>query len=75
MIQSPVKRAVLVDLLINGDNTPKNIADNTGKHRTTVNERLQDLEDDGFVENKGSGVYALTLEGIAAARAVRRLED
>jgi DNA-binding IclR family transcriptional regulator len=75
MLQSPVKRAVLVDLLLHGDNTPANISQNTGKHRSNVNTRLQELESNGYVENKGGGVYALTLEGISAARAIRRLED
>lgn len=74
MLQSPVKRAIVVDLLVNGDNTPANIAENTGKHRVSVSERLSDLESEGLVENKGRGVYTLTLDGISVARAVRRLE-
>lgn len=65
---SEVDRAALVDLLLNGDNVPSNIAENTGHHPKSVSKRLGILEDDGLVENKGSGVYSLTLEGISVAR-------
>lgn len=68
---SPVARDALVDLLIHGDNVPSNIAANTDRHPKSVSKRLSDLEDDGLVENKGSGVYALTLEGIAIARRLK----
>lgn len=67
-----VSRDALADLLIHGDNTPKNIADNTGRHRKNISERLIDLEEEGFVINKGGGVYTLTQEGLVMARAVVR---
>lgn len=69
---APVAREVLVDLLLNGDNTPKNIAESIGRHRKNVSERLVSMEEEGLVEAKGGGVYTLTVEGVAMARAVRR---
>jgi len=75
MWQSPVARAVLVDLLLNGDNTPKNLADNTGKHQKSISNKMADLEEEGLVLNKGGGVYTLTIEGMQAARAIRRAQD
>ena len=75
MLQSPDARAILVDLLLNGDNAPSNIAENTDYHSKSVQKRLKELEKDGFIENKGSGVYTLTLEGIATARTIRQVSD
>lgn len=62
----------LVDLLVNGDDTPKNIAERTQRHRKSVAEKLTDLEDDGFVENKGGGVRKLTTDGVRMAQALYR---
>lgn len=65
---SRVAIATLVSLLENGDNTPKNIAEITGSHRTSVQRTLRELDEEGLVENKGSGVYTLTKPGFVAAR-------
>lgn len=70
-----VDRDVVVDLLVHGDNLPSNIADNTGRHVTSVSRRLAELDDQGFVYNKGSGVWTLTLDGIVVARTVRRSDE
>jgi predicted transcriptional regulator len=67
---SPVERAVLIDLLLNGDNIPSNIAGNTGKHQKSVSNKLPDMIEAGLVENKGRGVYTLTQEGLNAARSL-----
>ena len=65
---SPVERDVLVDLLTHGDNVPGNIADNTDRHPKSVSKRLKSLEEKELIENKGRGVYTLTMDGIAVAR-------
>ena len=64
-------RDVLVDLLVNGDNSPSNIADNIGRHPKTVSSRLQELKSEGFVEPKGSGgVWRLTVKGLHSAQTI-----
>ena len=70
-----VDRDVVVNLLINGDNLPSNIAENTDRHVTSVSRRLAELDDQGLAENKGSGVWTLTLDGIVVARTVRRSDE
>ena len=68
---SPVDRDAIVDLLEHGDNSPRNIADNTDRNASSVSRRLGILEEKGIVKNKGSGVWTLTYEGILMARTVR----
>jgi len=65
---TPSERAILVDLLVHGDNTPSNLADNANMSRDHANDCLSELEDRRLVKNKGRGVYRLTLSGTAAAR-------
>jgi DNA-binding IclR family transcriptional regulator len=72
---TPVEREILLHLLVSGDDTSGNIAEETDRNRATVSRRLSSLEDEGLVRNKGRGVYALTLEGIAATRALERDDD
>lgn len=70
---TPSEREILVDLLENGDDSSGNISERTGISREHVSsECLPRLADRDLVDNKGRGVYALTLDGIAAARAERR---
>ena len=71
-MQSDVARASLVDLLVNGDDTPKNIAERIDRHRKSVSDKLEDLESEGYVENKGGGVRKLTVDGVRMAQAIRR---
>lgn len=67
-----VEREILIDLLENGDNVPQNISNNIDRHRTGISDRLRELQDDGWVESKGSGVWTLTSDGVHAAHVVRR---
>jgi Mn-dependent DtxR family transcriptional regulator len=69
---SSVEMDVLASLLIAGDNTPSNIADDTDRHKTSVSDRLSDLQAKGLVENKGRGVWTLTISGANLARTVIR---
>lgn len=70
---SPVEMDILVDLLTRGDNTPKNIAEYTGRERKNVHSRLQSLIDRGLVEKKpGGSVYSLTPGGVLAAQSIYR---
>jgi DNA-binding MarR family transcriptional regulator len=72
---TPVERDILYHLLIHGDDSSGNIADETERDRSGVSKRLKALEDDGLVREKGRGVYCLTLAGIAAAREIARSRD
>lgn len=65
-----VDREVMVTLLLIGHNTPGNIADISDRHRNSVQDSLQRLEENDLVLNKGSGVYALTFQGATMARSV-----
>lgn len=67
--------SILVDLLRHGDNAPKNIAENIGQSRVNVQNRLNKLQNDGFVLNKGSGVWTLTPDGVEMSRALRGSYD
>jgi len=69
---SSVEMDVLVSLLLDGDNTPSNIARNTDRHKTSVSERLADLEDKSLVQSKGGGVWTLTLRGAHMAQTILR---
>jgi DNA-binding IclR family transcriptional regulator len=62
------EEAVLRHLYNRGDDIPANIAEHTGYHRKSASRTLSGLENDGFVENKGNGVYRLTATGLSAAR-------
>lgn len=65
-----VDREVLVAILIGGDNTPGNIAELIERHPNSVQDRVNELEEQELVINKGSGVYALRLRGVTVARTV-----
>jgi predicted transcriptional regulator len=67
-MSTSAQRAIIVDLLNNGDNVPANIAENTGYSREHVQRSLSDLEDKGLVSNKGRGVWELTDKGQESAR-------
>jgi len=73
-----VDGAILRDLYENGDDRPINIADRTGKHRTSVSHCLSgkddSLESRGLVKNKGHGVWSLTEDGVEAARRLIELQ-
>lgn len=69
---SPAERAILVDVLLNGDDIPSNIADRTGYARETVSRRCKTLADRSLVEDKGGGVYRLTLAGVRTAQNLQR---
>jgi len=72
---TPLEMDVLVHLLEEGDDTPANISENTGRHRVSISQRLEKLSEEGLVINKGHGVHTLTLDGMQAARAVKRERD
>jgi Mn-dependent DtxR family transcriptional regulator len=64
----PTKLEILKDLQVNGDNVPANIAENIDRHPKYVTRSLTELEDDGYVINKGRGVYTLSPDGREVAR-------
>lgn len=73
---SRVDRDTLIDLLVHGDNTPANIADNIGSTGRSVRRRITSeggLADQDLVRRKGTdtrrtGVYTLTRSGVQIAR-------
>lgn len=73
MARTPVEVAILVDLLIYGDDKAENIANRTGFHRNSVSARITPMaKDDGLLDHKGGGVYRLTDDGREAARGLLR---
>jgi len=72
MDTSPAQRAVLVDLLIYGDDKAANIADRTGYHRNSISRCVTDLVENGLLAHKGGGVYRLTDAGADTARGLIR---
>lgn len=69
------EQAVITHLYRDGDDVPGNIADATGYHRKSIQRTLSGLETDEIVENKGQGVYRLTLRGVSAARAFEQDDE
>lgn len=65
---TPLQQAILVDLLVHGDDKAGNIANRTGHHRNAVSSHLGPLTDESLLQNKGEGVYTLTDRGAEAAR-------
>jgi predicted transcriptional regulator len=72
---SQVDREILVALLCGGDNLPSNLAEITGRHTQSVQQRISELEEEGLVANKGGGVYRLSFAGVTTARAIYRESD
>jgi len=50
---------VVLDKLAEGRNVPKNLADDAGRSRQYIHQRLKILEAADYVENVGNGVYEL----------------
>ena len=69
---TPVQRAILVDLLVHGDDKAENIADRTGFHRNSVSRSMKHLVDDSAISHKGGGVYQLRDSGTKTARSLLR---
>lgn len=65
-----VEMDILTELLINGDNTPTNIARARDRSKSAVSARLAELEEKSLVRNKGGGVYQLTYQGAVMSRTV-----
>lgn len=64
---------ILIHLLKEGNDAPKNIAESIDKSHKYVSDRLSELSSEGLlVESKGSGVWRLTPEGAELARAYLR---
>lgn len=74
MSESPVRAAILVDLLVSGDDKAENIGRRTGHHRNSVSGRMGELVDDGLIRPKGGGVYRLTDAGREKAVGMVRAE-
>jgi DNA-binding MarR family transcriptional regulator len=72
MARTPVQRAILVDLLVFGDDKAANIGQRTGFHRNTVSKHLGILEREGELRNKGGGVFTLLDSGREAAQSLIR---
>ncbi len=68
MEYTPTQQAILVDLLVWGDDKADNIGSRTGYHRNSVSRSAADLVESGHILNKGGGVYQLTDSGLSAAR-------
>lgn len=69
---TPVQRAILVDLLIHGDDKAENIADRTGYHRNSVSRSLKPIVESKMLAHKGGGVYQLRDSGREKARGLLR---
>jgi len=72
MSYTPVEQAILVDLLIYGDNKAENIANSTGYHRNSISSKITPMAENGLLRAKGGGVYELTDDGTEAARGLVR---
>jgi DNA-binding MarR family transcriptional regulator len=59
----PAQKAILVDILIHGDDKAENIGRRTDLHRNTISKHLTVLSKNSFIRNKGGGVHALTDKG------------
>lgn len=57
------EQKTLTDLMKNGDNIPKNIAENVDRHAGSIRRAAANLEERGLIKNKGGGVYTLTEKG------------
>jgi predicted transcriptional regulator len=68
MSLTPVQRAILVDLLVHGDDKAQNIADRTDYHRNSISRCMKPLVDDSAISHKGGGVYQLRHTGRKIAR-------
>lgn len=74
MAETPVRTAILVDLLVSGDDKAENIGRRTGHHRNSVSGHMGGLVDDGLIKGKGGGVYRLTDSGRERATGMVRAE-
>jgi len=70
----PIQMAIIVDLLLSGDDKADNIGRRTGYHRNTVSGEMRSLVELGLIASKGSGNYRLTDKGRERARAHIRAE-
>lgn len=70
MSHTPVQTAILVDLLVSGDDKAENIGRRTGFHRNTVSAEMKGLVKDDLIAAKGGGVYRLTDKGRMRAQSV-----
>mgnify|MGYP006286168735 CR=1 FL=1 len=67
------EKRILIHLLQEGNDAPKNIGENIDRSPEYVSDRLSELSSEGLlVESKGSGVWRLTPEGAELARAYLR---
>lgn len=69
---TPVQRAIVVDLLVYGDDKAENIANRTGFHRNSVSRSMKHLVESGRILHKGGGVYQLKDSGKETARGLLR---
>lgn len=67
-VTSETDEKILCDLLVRGNNAPKNIAEEIGTSREYVSERLKVLEEEDLVRRVGSGVWSLSLGGVRYSR-------
>jgi len=70
---TPVESEALISLLLRGDLLPVEIADDHGRHPSSVSRSLRKLKQRGLVADKGRGVYELTAPGVGEARRVLRV--
>ncbi|WP_083912466.1 MarR family transcriptional regulator [Natronolimnohabitans innermongolicus] len=68
---SPSERAILVDLLLHGDDMPSNIAERTDFARETISRNCSRLVERDFARDKGGGVYKLTNAGVLIAQNIQ----
>ena len=65
---TPAQKAILLHLYEQGDDVPANISDARDYHRNYVVSEAKELLDEGYIINKGHGVYRLTPDGRETAR-------
>lgn len=68
MSLSPVEREIIVGLLLLGDCLPATIAEEYGRHPSSVSRSMAQLKKRGLVIEKDRGVYTLTLDGYRVAK-------
>jgi predicted transcriptional regulator len=65
---TPTQQAILVDLLVHGDDKAANIGSRTGHHRNSISRSMTALSEESLVVDKGGGVYRPTEDGVEAAQ-------
>lgn len=72
MALTELQESILIDLNIHGTDKPGNIGNRIGSPRSSVSRVFPELVENGYVINKGSGVYRLTDSGLDKSQSLLR---